>query len=354
MLKIEYLEEEIPVYDITVEDNHNFFANDILVHNCTEIVLPSRASELINEELFTMEDGQKIIVKRYTAGEIALCNLSSINLEKWFYMSEKEKWKLIRTLVRGLDNTIDVANYPVKEGKNSNLMYRYLGIGVLNYANYLALKEIVIDTQDTLEETDSLFDELSYMIISVSSELAEEKGKFEKFYETKWADGILPIDMANTEAVRLTAYKPNMDKWNKLRERIKRTGLRNAQLMAIAPTATSGKAINAIESTEPIADFFYKEEGTITVPTIVPNFRKNNRFYKKNFECDQYSLIENAAVRQKWLDQAQSINTYIKKPDSLLEMTLLHFYGFSLGLKTYYYLNQMKENEDDYVCESCS
>jgi ribonucleoside-diphosphate reductase alpha chain len=117
---------------------------------------------------------------------------------------------------------------------------------------------------------------------------------------------------------------------------------------------TSGKAINAIESTEPIANMYYKEEGTITIPTIVPNFRKNNRFYKKNFECNQYNLIENAAVRQKWLDQAQSINTYIKKPDSLLEMTLLHFYGFSLGLKTYYYLKQMKENEDDYVCESCS
>lgn len=239
MLKIEYLEEEIPVYDITVEDNHNFYANDILVHNCTEIVLPSRPSELINEEMFTIESGEKRIVKRYTAGEIALCNLSSVNLERWFYMNKEEKWALIRTLVRGLDNTVDVANYPVKEGKNSNMMYRYLGIGVLNLANYLALHKIVIDTQESLEAQDELFDELSYIIISVSNELAQEKGKFEKFYETDWANGILPIHNANEKAVNLTSYTPDMNKWNELADRVQKFGLRNSALMAIAPTACS-------------------------------------------------------------------------------------------------------------------
>jgi len=117
---------------------------------------------------------------------------------------------------------------------------------------------------------------------------------------------------------------------------------------------TSGKAINAIESTEPIHDFFYKEEGTITIPTVVPNFSKNNQFYKKSFDCNQFSLIKNAAVRQKWLDQSQSVNVYIKKPDSLLDMTNLHLYGFYLGMKTFYYLKQQKEGDDEHVCESCS
>ncbi len=260
MLKIEYLEEEIPVYDITVEDNHNFFANNILVHNC-EIVLPSRPSELINEELFTMEDGEKRIVKRYTAGEIALCNLSSVNLERWFYMTEEERWELIRILVRGLDNTVDIANYPVKEGKNSNLMYRYLGIGVLNFTNYLALNKIVIDTQEALEASDKLFDELSYMIISVSVELAQEKGRFEKFYETQWAEGILPIHKANEEAKSLTAYTPDMEKWNALADLIQKYGLRNAALMAIAPTACSKmeteiKTNEGVKSLQNIMDDF--------------------------------------------------------------------------------------------------
>lgn len=320
---------------------------------CTEIVLPSRPSKAQDEELVTMEDNEKRIIKRYTAGEIALCNLSSVNAEKWFYMSEEQKWQTIRTMVRGLDNTVDVANYPVKEGKNSNLMYRYLGIGILNQTNYLALKKIIIDTQESAEEQDALWDELSYMIISVSCELAIEKGKFEKFYETDWSKGILPIHKANKNAFNLTKREIDWDKWSDLADRVKTFGIRNAQLMAIAPTATSGKAVNSIESTEPVHDFFYKEEGTITVPTVVPNFRKNNAYYKRAFDCDQYALLKNAAVRQKWIDQAQSVNVYIKKPDSLLEMTKLHIYGFKNGMKTFYYLKQMKESED-YTCESCT
>ena len=320
---------------------------------CTEIVLPSRASTPIDEEIYTLEDGEKRISKRYTAGEIALCNLSSINLERWHYMNEDEKMQLVRTCVRALDNTVDVANYPVKEGKNSNMMYRYLGIGVLNYTNYLALNEITIDTQEAAEETDKLFDDLSYKIITASMELAIEKGKFPKFYETEWAKGILPIHKANKNAFTLTSYEPDMDKWNELAEKVQRFGIRNAQLMAIAPTATSGKAINSIESTEPMHDLFYKEEGTITVPTVVPNFRKNNRYYKRAFECDQFALVKNAAVRQKWIDQAQSVNVYIGRPDSLLELTKLHMYGFHYGMKTFYYLKQQKEG-DTYVCESCT
>jgi len=320
---------------------------------CTEIVLPSRASKNLDEELVTMEDDTKRIIKRYQAGEIALCNLSSINAEKWFYMNDDEKWQLVRTMVRALDNTVDVANYPVKEGKNSNLMYRYLGIGILNQTNYLALKEIVVDSEESAEEQDRLWDDISYKIISVSVELAIEKGKYDKFYESEWSKGILPIHKANKNAFALTSYEPDWDKWNELAEKVKTFGIRNAQLMAIAPTATSGKAVNAIESTEPVHDFFYKEEGTMTIPTVVPNFRKNNQFYKRSFECDQYALLKNAAVRQKWIDQAQSVNVYIAKPDSLMDMAQLHFFGFHYGMKTFYYLKQQKES-DSYVCESCT
>lgn len=321
---------------------------------CTEIVLPSRPSQTISEELITNENNEKQIVKKYTAGEIALCNLSSINAEKWYYMDEDEKWALVRTLVRALDNTVDVANYPVKEGKNSNLMYRYLGIGILNQTNYLALKGIVVDTQESAEEQDRLWDDISYKIITVSVELAVEKGKYEKFYESEWAKGILPIHKANKHAFELTEYEPDWDKWNELAEKVKTFGIRNAQLMAIAPTATSGKAVNAIESTEPVHDFFYKEEGTMTIPTVVPNFRKNNRYYKRSFDCDQIQLLKCAAVRQKWIDQSMSVNVYINKPDSLMEMTKLHLYGFHYGMKTMYYLKQQKDGGDSYVCESCT
>lgn len=355
MLKIEYLEMEIPVYDITVEDNHNFYANDILVHNCQEITLPSRPSKLVNEELYTMEDGKRRIVKRYDAGEIALCNLASYNLEKWHYMTPERKRKVTAIIVRALDNTVELAVYPVKEGKNSNMMYRYLGIGVMNQTNYLALNEIVLDTQEALEEIDKLFDDIAYLNTRASCDLAKEKGRFEKFYETKWAKGILPIDLANENAKALTQYEPDMTRWDELRTDIMTFGLRNATLMAIAPTATSGKAVNAIESIEPVSDFFYKEEGTMTIPTVVPNFRLNNRYYKRAFECSQVGLIKGAAVRQKWIDQSQSFNVYIVRPDSMAELTYLHVLGFKLGMKTFYYLKQLKEGEgDNAICESCT
>lgn len=322
---------------------------------CCEITLPSVASELIDNQLLRLEDGTAEIVKRYKAGEIALCNLSSFNLERWFYMSQEEKQICVDTIVRGLDNTVDIANYPVKEGKYSNLLYRFLGIGVMNYTNYLALKEIVIDTIEAEEETAKLFDEISYMVINSSVDLAIEKGKFERFYDTDWAEGKLPIHKANKNALKLLdrfEWNVDWDKWEKLSERVRKYGIRNAQLLAIAPTATSGKAVNAIESIEPISNFLYKEEGTFTVTTLVPNFQKNNRFYKKAVDCSQYALLRNAAIRQIYLDQSQSVNLNIKRPDSLYELSKLHIYGFSYGMKTFYYFKQEKDIEEE--CESCT
>jgi len=321
---------------------------------CQEITLPSRPSKLVNEELFTMENGERRIVKRYEAGEIALCNLSSYNLEKWHSMTDEEKQVLANIVVRAIDNTVDLAVYPVKEGKNSNLQYRYEGIGVLNYANYLALNQLEFDSQDALEETDKLFDDLSYYTISASCELAKEKGRFEKFYETAWSEGQIPFDRRHPNVDALTSYEPDMTRWDDLRDNIITYGIRNATLMAIAPTATSGKAINAVESIEPISDFFYKEEGTINIPTVVPNFRKNNQYYKKAFDCDQLMLVRAAAVRQKWLDQSQSVNLYVKYPDSLEELMDIHIEGFSYGMKTFYYLKQIKNGADEEVCESCT
>lgn len=353
MLKIEHLEEEIPVYDITVKDNHNFYANGVLVHNCSEIVLASRPSELLSEELITKEDGHTEIQKRYTAGEIALCNLSSINLEKWLYMTDEERTHLASVTVRTLDNTIDIANYPVKEGKYSNMKYRYLGIGVMNTANFLALQKATIDSQEALEIQDELWEDLSYKIISASIDLSVEKGKFPAFYETGWSNGEMPITKANKLAFDLTKFKHNSKKWEDLADRIQKFGIRNAQLFAIAPTATSAKAINATESIEPVHEYLYKEEGTQNLPTIAANFRKNAKFYKKAFETDQIMLIKAAAVRQKWIDQSQSVNVYIKKPDSLMELTNLHFIGFKLGMKTFYYLKQLKADSEE-VCESCT
>lgn len=319
---------------------------------CTEITLPSRASKVKEQTLIT-NGANATITKTYESGEISLCNLASVNLEKWGQIDNQEQQKVIDILVRAMDNTIDIANYPVKEAMYTNLKYRYLGIGVLNYVNHLANLKIVIDSDDALEMTAKIFDDLSYQIIYSSLKLAKEKGKFSGFNETLWAQGQLPILKANKAALELTKYQPDLNKWHQLANEIQKYGLRNAQLMAIAPTATSGKAINATESIEPIQDFLYKEDGKANILTLVPNISKNSAYYKIAFECDQYQLIRLAAIRQCYLDQAQSINIYFKKVTSLTDFTLHHIYGFKLGIKTFYYCKTQKE-VIDYTCESCT
>lgn len=307
---------------------------------CCEITLPSRYRNSNEIEL-------------NNPGEISLCNLASVNLVKWDSFDQNIQQDIVSILVRAIDNTIDIASYPIKEAMYTNLKYRYLGIGVLNYANYLATHKIVIDSDEALEQTAKLFDELSYQIINASLELSKEKGKCPGFDETLWALGELPITKANKQALDLVNYKPDMNKWKILSNEIKKYGLRNAQLMAIAPTATSGKSINATESIEPIQDFIYKEDGKSNVITLAPNISQNSIYYKRAIECDQYQLIRLAAIRQCYIDQSQSINMYFKKVKSLTDFTLLHLYGFSLGIKTYYYCKTEKE-EIDYVCESCT
>lgn len=319
---------------------------------CCEIVLPSRASEL-NQEYIYLNNDKKLIISEVNAGEIALCNLASINIYNYMKADKKMQLKIVETVVRGLDNTVDIATYPVKEAEITNKQYRYLGIGVLNMANYLADQKIFIDSDEALELTHKIFDELSYEIILASHNLAKIKGSFPKFAETAWAAGIVPIMKANQKALKLTKYQPDMNKWKELANAIKENGIRNAQLMAIAPTATSGKAINATESIEPVQNLFYKEDGKINLPTLVPNITKNWKYYKIATDCDQYKLIKAAAIRQCYLDQAQSINVYFKKITSLKEFSLFHFWAFELGIKTFYYCKTLKEGIED-ICESCS
>ena len=318
---------------------------------CCEIVLPSRESKFSKQIIFD-DDEKTFISKQYELGEIALCNLASINIYNYMYASKEMRNKVVECVVRGLDNTIDIALYPVVEAKTTNKKYRYLGIGMLNLANYLANEKKVIDSQEALEKMHEIIDKLSYSIIEASHNLAIEKGSFPAFSETKWAEGKLPIFMANKNALNLTKYQPDMEKWKDLASRIRKYGIRNAQLLAIAPTATSGKAINATESIEPIQNFYYKEDGKTNLPTLVPNIH-NWKYYKIATDCDQYALIKMAAIRQCYLDQAQSINVYFKQVKSLTEFSLLHIWGFLLGIKTFYYCKTINEEVQE-ICESCT
>ncbi len=309
-----------------------------------------------------MENEIKIHSER-TSGDVALCNLASINIYEWYYSTPEEQQEIAQCAVDALDLAIEFGICPVTEGQITNDEYKYMGIGLTNLTNLLASRQIVIDSKAAAEFQDELMDNLSYQLYKAGMLRAKKLGAFNRFKETKWAEGLTPVHMSLKhfpQAWELTEYgrtfvsSGKLKRWDELGKEIQQYGIRNAQVMAIAPTASSGKAINATESTEPVHDLVYKEEGTKNLPALAPNLRQNHLHYKSAFDCDQKALLTNAAVRQKYLDQGQSITLYFKKVDSLREFTDLHTYAMQHGIKSLYYVKTQKSVQTEDECVACA
>lgn len=213
---IEYLEEEIPVYDITVQDTHNFFANGILVHNCTEILLESKPIQHIDDE----------------NGLIPTCILSGVNLGKIKNLSDLEH--ICYHLVLSLDNIIEWQKYPIVAAEKFTKKYRALGLGFINFAYYLAKHKVAYDSPETLQLTHDLAEAYQYYCLKASNRIAKERGAFEYFEKSKYSEGILPID---TYKKSIDSIIPNNLKfdWESLRQDIMQYGLRNVTLTSQFP-----------------------------------------------------------------------------------------------------------------------
>lgn len=336
---------------------------------CQEITVPSRPPELISTEIIEREDGTQEVVERFKNGEIGLCNLASVNLCNFIPKTFEEKYDQIYTMLRGYDNCITHQFYPIKDAKLSNINNRPIGIGVLNMTTAMADFGIKITDEAALQFTHDVIEELYFIVYSVSNQLAMERGAFKTFKTSNWAKGLLPIDLSILPESSGVKFKLKYD-WDGLREKIKKFGVRFSLHGAIAPTATSGKAISASESIEPILDLFYIEEGTSSLPALAPKLKENGKYYVNSFQVPNIQIIKLAAIRQRFLDQSQSVNLYYPKPDSAYEMSVDTFLAMELGLKTLYYLKSLKaaEHEDEeesndlpkvivndgYVCESCT
>ncbi|WP_028329605.1 ribonucleoside-diphosphate reductase subunit alpha [Brachyspira alvinipulli] len=324
---------------------------------CQEIVIPSYPSKLIKEKYVINEDGEYEIIQRKKSGEIGICNLVSVNLMSWVGFTPEKKKSFCYTLLRGCDNIIDTQFYPVKEGEIANKKNRPIGIGVINYANLLAFNKLKYTDKEALEFTNQIFDDLYYHIYEASNILSKERGPYKTFNESKWKEGLTPfhISLLNKNKNNKLDVKLDKEKWDKLAEEIKTSGVRFSFHGAIAPTATSGKSVSATESIEPIVDLFFVEEGIQTLPSLVPNIKKNRQYYERCWAIPAKTIIELAAVRQRYIDQSQSLNLYYVKPDSAKELWEDIQYAMDLGLKTLYYMKTPKSNfELEEVCESCT
>jgi len=338
---------------------------------CTEVVLPNEPILLdkiqfeLKQENLNVDNVNEIlrnivISESKKSGKIALCNLASIDLYQWYHsLSEKEKDNLIYNLLVSFDNMIETQYYPSKEGEIWNKMLRPIGIGVYNYAKLLASLKIKFTDEQAKEITHIVFEDLLYYVIKNSIRLAKERGKFKLFEYSKWKYGILPFDLSILRN-RLKDKRKDLvfelrkeKEWNLIREDLMKYGIRFSYHLAIAPTSTSARVINATESTEPIIDLFTIDEGTYILPNLVPNIKEFREYYQSAYEIPNKTLIELASIRQQFIDQAQSITLYYKNPNSAFEIIRDIIYAETLGIKTLYYMKSLKSQIDENKCESC-
>ena len=312
--------------------------------------------------------------------EIAVCNLGSVNLAAHVSKDGLDLEKLeqtINTAMRMLDNVIDYNYYSVGKARASNLRHRPVGLGVMGFQDALYKLRIPYASEDAIQFADTSMEAISYFAIQASTNLAEERGTYATYKDSLWSQGILPIDsVALLEKARdgfLTVDRSKTMDWDTLRDRVKQVGMRNSNTMAIAPTATISNICGVTQSIEPTyQNLFVKSnlsgEFTVANPYLISDLKRRDlwdnvmvndlkyydgsvqnidripedvkQLYRTAFEIDPRWLVEAGSRRQKWIDQAQSLNLYMAEPSGQ-KMDNLYKLAWVRGLKTTYYLRSI-------------
>ncbi|WP_456431107.1 ribonucleoside-diphosphate reductase subunit alpha [Nitratifractor sp.] len=283
-----------------------------------------------------------IVEKEAGDGETAVCNLASVNLSK--VNTPEDIARVVPIAIRMLDNVIDLNFYPLEKVKKTNLKSRAIGLGVMGEAQMLAEAGIEWGSADHFHKIDEVMESISYYAIKASSDLALEKGCYPNFEGSDWSKGIFPIDKANPEACKLVdrggLFGYTHD-WAALKEKVKKDGMRNGYLMAIAPTSSISILTGTTQAIEPVYKRkWYEENLSGMIPVVVPNLSADTwPYYTPSYELDQRLLVRAAAIRQKWIDQGQSLNIFISLDKaSGRYLNEIYMEAWRLGLKSTYYL----------------
>lgn len=306
-------------------------------------------------------NGRKIFItsRIQVGGQTAVCNLASINLSRVNTREDLER--VVPIAVRLLDNVIDLNFYPNRKVKATNMNNRAIGLGLMGEAEMLATQKIHWGSSAHIEKIDEIMECISYAAIGASSDLAVKRGSYPLYEGSKWSKGIFPQDTANPLALGLTDRKPSLD-WDALRKKVKKQGLRNGYLMAIAPTSSISILVGTTQTIEPIYRIKWFEENLSgMIKVVAPNLNLESiKYYRSAYNIDQANLVKVAAVRQKWIDQGQSLNIFVKANET--NGRLLHeiySLAWKLGLKSTYYLRsespELSEQGPDrsLECYSC-
>ena len=290
--------------------------------------------------------------KELTDGDTAVCNLASINLSK--IHKTEDIARVVPTAIRMLDNVIDLNFYPLAKVKKTNEKTRAIGLGVMGEAQMLAESKIEWGSNEHFVKIDEVMESVSYYAIKSSSDLAIEKGKYPTFEGSDWSKGIFPIDNANKEACRLVErgglFGYTHD-WTKLKDKVKQDGMRNGYLMAVAPTSSISILTGTTQAIEPVYKRKWFEENLSgLIPVCAPKLSPDTwAYYTPAYDLDQNILVKAGAIRQKWIDQGQSLNIFItldKASGKYLNEIYMNAWKF--GLKSTYYLrSQSPESNND-------
>ena len=319
--------------------------------------------------------------------EIAVCNLGSVNLSNHMKdgkLDEEKVKQTVSTAIRMLDNVININYYSVDTAKNSNLKHRPIGLGLMGFQDALYLQDIPYCSDEAIEFADRSMELISYNAIYASTELAKERGSYESFEGSLWSKGILPKDSIEILEENRGKEYLNVDRsetldWESLRKKVKKDGMRNSNVMAIAPTATISNITGVTQSIEPTYQNLYVKsnlsgEFTIVNPHLVRKLKELDlwddvmindlkyfegslseisripdeikKLFSTAFEVEPRYIVESASRRQKWIDQAQSLNLYIGNADGK-KLDITYRMAWYSGLKTTYYLRSIAATQTE-------
>ena len=313
--------------------------------------------------------------------EIAVCNLGSVNLANHMKdgrLDEEKVKQTVSTAIRMLDNVININYYSVDTAKNSNFKHRPIGLGLMGFQDALYLQDIPYCSDEAVDFADRSMELISYSAIYASTELAKERGAYESFEGSLWSKGILPKDSIDILSENRGSEYLNVDRsetldWETLRKKVIKDGMRNSNVMAIAPTATISNITGVTQSIEPTYQNLYVKsnlsgEFTIVNPHLVRKLKELDlwddvmindlkyfegslseisripddvkKLFSTAFEVEPKYIVESASRRQKWIDQAQSLNLYIGNADGK-KLDITYRMAWYSGLKTTYYLRSI-------------
>jgi len=313
--------------------------------------------------------------------EIAVCNLGSVNMVNHVTAEGLDKEKLrktVHTAVRMLDNVIDINYYSVEAARNSNMRHRPVGLGMMGFQDSLYIQQIPYSSEAAVTFADHSMEAISFFAIEASTMLAEERGPYSTYEGSLWSQGILPIDslkklqVERGEQYLEVDFSSTMD-WDAMRARVKEKGMRNSNVMAIAPTATIANITGVSQSIEPTYQNLYVKsnlsgEFTVVNPYLIRDLKAEGLWdnvmindlkyydgsvqkidrvpqhmktlYATAFEINPRWIVDAASRRQKWIDQAQSLNLYISEANGK-KLDVTYRMAWYRGLKTTYYLRAM-------------